>query len=50
MRRPTGETVKLEPALLKFADRNMLRAFYVRQYATTGCTSHVETPFLRELR
>ena len=49
MRRPTGEIVRFEPALLKFVDRDILRAFYVRQYATDGYTSAAEAPFLPEL-
>ena len=49
MRRPTGEIVRLEPALLKFVGRDILRAFYVRQYATDGYTSAAEAPFLPEL-
>ena len=39
MRRPTGEIVRQEPALLKFVDRDVLREFYARQYATGGYTS-----------
>ena len=49
MRRPTGEIVRQEPALLKFIDRDILRDFYVRQYATEGYTSAASAPFLPEL-
>ena len=49
MRRPTGEIVRQEPALLKFPDRDILRDFYVRQYATAGYTSAADEPFLPEL-
>ena len=47
MRRPTGEIVRQEPVVLKFVDRDILRDFYVRQYATHGYTS--PAPFLPEL-
>ena len=49
MRRPGGEIVRTEPVLLKFVDRDILRAFYVRQYATDGYTSAADAPFLPEL-
>ena len=49
MRRPTGSIVRQEPVLLKFVDRDVLRAFYARQYATHGYTSAPDAPFLPEL-
>ena len=49
MRRPTGEIARLEPVLLRFTDRDILRAFYERQYATEGYTSAADAPFLPEL-
>ena len=49
MRRPTGTVVRQEPALLKFVDRDVLREFYARQYATEGYTSAPDEPFLPEL-
>ena len=49
MRRPTGEIVRLEPALLKFVDRDILLDFYERQYATEGYTGAADSPFLPEL-
>ena len=49
MRRPAGDIVRQEPALLKFVDRDILRDFYVRQYATEGYTRAADAPFLHEL-
>ena len=49
MRRSTGEIVRQEPALLKFVDRDILREFYVRHYATHGYTSAADAPFLPAL-
>ena len=49
MRGPTGEIARLEPVLLKFTDRDILRAFYERQYTTEGYTSAADAPFLPEL-
>ena len=48
-RNPAGDIQSLEPVLLKFVDRDILRAFYVRQYATDGYTSAADAPFLPEL-
>ena len=36
MRNRDGGIRRIEPVLLKFVDRDILRAFYVRQYATDG--------------
>ena len=44
-----GNIRRLEPVLLKFVDRGILRAFYERQYATEGYTPAAEEPFLWEL-
>ena len=49
MRSATGAIVRQEPALLKFVDRDILREFYVRQYATEGYTGAPSEPFLPEL-
>lgn len=49
MRGPSGEIRRQEPVLLKFTDRDILRAFYARQYATDGYASEVDAPFLPEL-
>ena len=49
MREPTGGITRLEPVLLKFTDRDLLRAFYRRQYATEGYTDAADAPFLPEL-
>ena len=46
IRDDTGEVQRLEPALLKFPDRDILREFYVRQYATHGYSAAAEAPFL----
>jgi ubiquinone/menaquinone biosynthesis C-methylase UbiE len=43
------DIVRNEPALLKFIDRDILRSFYERQYATKGYTVPDEAPFLHEL-
>ena len=45
----TGEVRRLEPALLKFPDRDILREFYVRQYADHGYTPSADAPFLYDL-
>ena len=44
-----GAPFRSEPILLKFVDRDILRKFYVRQYATDGYASAAESPFLPEL-
>ena len=49
LRGPAGEIRRMEPVLLKFTDRDILREFYVRQYATDGYTSAADAPFLPEL-
>ena len=49
VRQPSGEIRHLEPVLLKFPDREILRAFYARHYATNGYTSASDAPFLPEL-
>ena len=49
MRRPNGEIARLERALLKFVDRDILLAFYERQHAVDGYASPAVTPFLPEL-
>ena len=49
IRNPEGNIQRQEPVLLKFVDRDVLRAFYVRQYATEGYTGETDAPFLPEL-
>lgn len=49
VRDSAGDIVRNEPALLKFVDRDILRSFYERQYATKGYTAPDEAPFLHEL-
>ena len=49
MRQPSGELKRLESVLLKFPDRDILRAFYARHYATDGYTSASDAPFLPQL-
>ena len=44
-----GVLQRLEPALLKFVDRDILRVFYERQYATEGYSAPQDAPFLHEL-
>ena len=39
----------MEPVLLKFTDRDILREFYVRQYTSEGYTASTDAPFLHEL-
>lgn len=39
----------LEPMLLKFFDRDILRAFYARQFVNEGYSAPVDEPFLWEL-
>ena len=49
LREPGGEIQRIEPALLKFVDRDILLAFYARQYTTEGYTAPEDAPFLHEL-
>ncbi len=49
LRDPSGAVRRLESVLLKFVDRDILLAFYKRQYSTEGYTAAPEEPFLREL-
>ena len=49
LRDPSGVVRRQEPVLLKFVDRDILRAFYERQYATEGYTAPPQAPFLHEL-
>lgn len=49
MRTPAGEIRRIEPVLLKFVDRDVLRAFYERQYRTHGYTPPNDAPFRHEL-
>lgn len=49
VRDPGGEVRKIEPALLKFVDRDVLLEFYDRQYVTEGYSPPVDAPFLHEL-
>ena len=44
-----GRIRRSETTLLKFLDRDVLRAFYDRQYATEGYTPPADQPFLWEL-
>lgn len=45
-RDPAGEIRLIEPVLLKFTDRDILIAFYARQYATRGYGVAPTAPFL----
>jgi ubiquinone/menaquinone biosynthesis C-methylase UbiE len=49
IRDAAGEIQRIEAGLLKFVDRDILRSFYARQYATEGYTAAVDAPFLWEL-
>ncbi len=49
LRTGSGEIQRIEPVLLKFTDRDILREFYVRQYATDGYATSADAPFLPEL-
>ena len=49
LRGASGDIQRMEPVLLKFTDRDILREFYVRQYATDGYSSAADAPFLPEL-
>ena len=44
-----GHIRRIEKTLLKFFDRDVLRGFYERQYASEGYTPPVDQPFLWEL-
>ena len=44
-----GEVQRIEPALLKFSDREGLRQFYARHFANDGYASAEEAPFLPNL-
>lgn len=48
-RDPAGGIRSVEPALLKFMDRDILRDFYARHYATQGYAPPQDAPFLHEL-
>jgi SAM-dependent methyltransferase len=48
-RDPDGTIRRMEPALLKFMDRDILREFYARHYATQGYAPPQDAPFLHEL-
>jgi SAM-dependent methyltransferase len=45
----SGLIRRMEPALLKFLDRDVLREFYARHYATQGYAPGQDAPFLHEL-
>ena len=49
VRDASGKTRRIEPALLKFVDRDVLRSFYDRQYTSEGYTAPEDAPFLHEL-
>jgi 2-polyprenyl-3-methyl-5-hydroxy-6-metoxy-1,4-benzoquinol methylase len=49
LRNGANEIQRIEPLLMKFVDRDILRAFYVRQYATSGYAAGDHAPFLPEL-
>ena len=49
LRSGSGEIQRMEPVLLKFTDRDILREFYVRQYTSEGYTASTDAPFLHEL-
>ena len=49
VRDTSGKKRRIEPALLKFVDRDILRSFYDRQYASEGYTAPEDAPFLHEL-
>jgi SAM-dependent methyltransferase len=48
-RDPSGGIRTIERALLKFMDRDILREFYARHYATSGYSPPQDRPFLHEL-
>jgi ubiquinone/menaquinone biosynthesis C-methylase UbiE len=45
----SGLIRRMEPALLKIVDRDVLREFYARHYATQGYAPGQDAPFLHEL-
>ncbi|HXH06087.1 MAG TPA: methyltransferase domain-containing protein [Vicinamibacterales bacterium] len=49
LRDASGRIRAIEPVLLKFGDRDVLRAFYARQYAAEGYRPPDDRPFLHEL-
>ncbi len=49
VRDPQGTTRSIEPVLLKFQDRDILRGFYARQYAQNGYSTPLNGPFLHEV-
>jgi SAM-dependent methyltransferase len=49
MRDAAGTTKRTEPVLVKFFDRDILLAFYARQYSTSGYAVPEDAPFLLEL-
>ncbi len=48
-RRPDGAIQSIRSVLLKFMDRDILREFYARHYATQGYAPPPDAPFLHEL-
>jgi SAM-dependent methyltransferase len=48
-RDPQGNIRSVRPVLLKYVDRDVLRAFYARQYAVQGYAPPADAPFLHEL-
>ena len=48
-RSPDGTVRSIRPVLLKFLDRDILRDFYARHYATQGYSPPQDAPFLHEL-
>lgn len=48
-RDPEGGIRRMERVLLKFMDRDILREFYARHYATSGYSPPQDRPFLHEL-
>lgn len=48
-RDPEGQIRSIRPVLLKFMDRDILKDFYARHYATQGYTPPPDAPFLHEL-
>ncbi len=48
-RSPDGAIQSIRPVLLKYTDRDILREFYARHYATQGYAPPQDAPFLHEL-
>ncbi len=48
-RSPDGTIQSTRPVLLKYVDRDILRDFYARHYATQGYSPPQDAPFLHEL-